>query len=232
MFARGLEVITHQIDWDRIETFIGYGRVDAPVVFLGMEEGGPSDEDAIVKNLINRSGWERVIDIPEKWEKRLQSTWRPMCEILLRRQGAINPTREQKIDYQNSLLGRQSGDSLITELMPLPKRSVATWPNIYEGRYGSRESYMASVRPKRIDMLKTVLRAHPREAIVCFGKAAWNHYARIFDAVAPTSNSTHWHSFECKYARQLIFCPHFAAPVFYATKRRDEFADFVVSRLR
>ncbi len=27
------------IDWDRIESFIGFGRRDAPVVFIGMEEG-------------------------------------------------------------------------------------------------------------------------------------------------------------------------------------------------
>jgi hypothetical protein len=42
------------INWERIESFIGYGRRDAPVVFIGMEEG-LADKSALKNDLIRRS---------------------------------------------------------------------------------------------------------------------------------------------------------------------------------
>jgi hypothetical protein len=53
------------INWERIETFIGFGRHDAPVVFIGMEEDLRS-RDELNGDLLIRSSYDRpIMDLKE-----------------------------------------------------------------------------------------------------------------------------------------------------------------------
>ena len=73
--------------------------------------------------------------------KKIQRTWRGMCYIMLRLKGQ-EPTRESIRKYQAEKLGRSSGDTLLTELMPIPKPKVKLWD--YDElipQFASREEY-------------------------------------------------------------------------------------------
>src|ERR1700728_1505894 len=94
------------IDWNRIETFIGYGREDAPVVFVGIEEG-LSEEESLEGDLLRRSAFESIMDLQlahqgiagtdrffDADRPKSQRTWCAMCDLVLRRRAhAIKPNR-------------------------------------------------------------------------------------------------------------------------------------------
>lgn len=50
------------VDWDRIEGFIGYGARNAPVVFIGMEEGAGSNDD-LRSGLARRSLFDPIVEL-------------------------------------------------------------------------------------------------------------------------------------------------------------------------
>lgn len=128
------------INWQRIESFIGYGRIDAPVVFLGMEEGGPSEDEPLKADLIKRSSYRQVEELGGGWHT-IQRTWWVMCMTMLRRSGTFPPTRQAILEYQSNALGKAAGDTLLAELMSYPKPSVATWPPLYKERFAARKIY-------------------------------------------------------------------------------------------
>jgi hypothetical protein len=197
-----------QIDWNRIENFVGYGRLDAPVVFVGMEEGASGD---LREELIQRSSWDRVVDIPGKGVA-LLPTWRVMCEIMLHK-GGCSASREDKRNYMIHKLGKSQGETLLTELMPYPSSSMSVWPKIYvdEKGYQNRDEYLKSQLNKRFDLLRTEIIKYPREMIVCYGKAYWNYYADLFEISSKIDRGNNWLRFNSKYAKTLILSPHFVA---------------------
>jgi hypothetical protein len=100
MPLRRLRYEASVIAWTRIEGFIGFGRGDAPVVFIGMEEGlknaAALDEDLAIRssymsNVMDLkeahrgiAGTERYFD-PDRAPR--QPTWRVMADLMLRRVG-------------------------------------------------------------------------------------------------------------------------------------------------
>lgn len=145
-------------DWDRIESFVGFGRINAPVVFLGMEEG-LKDASALDEDLRIRSQYENsVIDLklahkgiagtgryfdPERAPR--QPTWRVMADLLLRRAGNAIPTGIERRYYRALHLGRENGDSLLTELLLYPHPKASDW--LY-GRFGRSVSESRILRAR------------------------------------------------------------------------------------
>ena len=172
---------------DYLLHFIGYGRLDADVWFLGMEEAGGGDE-----NIRTRLRFRPVEDNAEAhkllgvthlhWGRRkIQRTWRGMCYIMLRLDGR-EPTRENIRSYQAEKLGRFGGNTLLTELMPLPKPKVKRWD--YEElipQFASREEYYRVVKPRRIGYLRALITEHRPRVVVCYGKAFWSDYRELFE---------------------------------------------------
>lgn len=168
-----------EADWSRIERFIGYGRADAPVIFIGMEEGRAADSN-LDADLRGRAQSQSIASLGR--HERTQRTWRPMCDLMLRRSGIAAPTAEERLKYQVEKLGRPDGDTLLTELMPYPSTRIADWPYAAEPYLrGTRPEYMARCLPMRIELLKGVLASAERELVVCYGKGHWVHFAQLFD---------------------------------------------------
>lgn len=184
-------------DWGRIERFIGFGRRDAPVVFIGMEEGLKTaealDEDLAVRSRytadvmdlreahIGIAGTERNFD-PDRAPR--QPTWRVMADLMLRRGGMEHPTGDDRRRYRATRLGRANGDTLLAELLPYPHPKSSDW--LYErfGKFKTRAEYMDAVLDGRMRLLREVLAEAPREVIVCYGKAHWAHYQDLFKGLA------------------------------------------------
>lgn len=186
------------INWNRIETFIGYGKIDAPVVFIGLEEG-LSNSRALRSDLIRRSQFEPVMDLKRAHEgiagaqklwdpvnPKSQPTWRPMCHLMEAR-GKVKgaPDRQRRKAYQALHLGRDHGQTLLTELLPYPHTHTRHWLYRRFGRYSSRKAYEKALLPKRLGLLRRALVKHPREVIVCYGKARWPDYKQLIAETYP-----------------------------------------------
>jgi hypothetical protein len=86
--------------------------------------------------------------------------------------------------YQAEALGRFGGQTLLVELMPIPKASIGAWG--YEElipQYSSREDYYRKVKPRRLAYLQGLLREHPPKMVVGYGKGCWPEYRARFGGV-------------------------------------------------
>jgi hypothetical protein len=192
------------IEWGRIEKFVGFGRWDAPVVFIGMEEG-LKDADALLEDLAIRStfkspvmdlkeahrgiaGTERYFD-PDRAPR--QPTWRVMADLMLRREGNASPTGADRRRYRALRLGRYDGDSLLAELLPYPHPKSSDWLYKQFGKFETRADYEKAMLPDRKQLLRTVLSKAKREVIVCYGKTHWAHYQDLFDDMTWTDVGPH-----------------------------------------
>jgi hypothetical protein len=86
-----LRPATSEIVWDKIENSIGYGRADAPVMFIGMEEGASKDPEA---DLVTRFSYENRARLEAG--ARYQPTWDKMSDLMLRLTG-VEPTPAAKL---------------------------------------------------------------------------------------------------------------------------------------
>ncbi len=171
---------------EHLLNFIGYGDLDACAWFLGMEEAGGGEA-----NILTRLKFRRVEDCVEahallgmtkhhSGKKVIQPTWRGMCYIMLRLEG-VQPSTENIRDYQANHLGRLHNSSLLCELMPIPKPSVASWG--YEElipQFTSRDEYYHAIKPRRIEFLRQVLQEHRPRIVIGYGKNYWPDYKELF----------------------------------------------------
>ncbi|MGL5361597.1 MAG: hypothetical protein ACRDBH_01860 [Bosea sp. (in: a-proteobacteria)] len=175
------------IDWDCIENFVGYGRPDAPVVFIGMEEG--ADNSRLELDLQNRSVNQEYAELVSLNKR--QPTWSKMCDLMLRRSGNSAPSASERLTYQTTQLGKKSGQTLLLELMPYPRNKNADWPDIYRARFPSLDIYYEKMIPRRVLRIQNILKSHRRELIVCYGKGFWPHYEKIFSGAAFIKEGSH-----------------------------------------
>lgn len=206
------------VDWDRIEGFIGYGTRNAPVVFIGMEEGAGSNDD-LRSGLARRSLFDPIVELTPQVQT--QRTWRPMCDLMLRRQGNSAPSLADRQRYQFERLGRAGGDTLLTELMPYPSNNIRVWPYKEFGRYGDRESYMRDCLARRIDLLRATLSSAPRDLVICYGKGHWPHFRKLFDGPWVTTGGFEIGRFG---ASRVVLAPHFSGRAFNSGEQLRAFA--------
>jgi len=221
------------IEWDRIENFIGFGRPDAPVVFLGMEEGLRRDADLLV-DLRARSTYEPFMDLGEAQTQLdgpgsyfgpiaiTQKTWRPMCDLMLRRDGVQRPTLDERRRYQADRLGRRDGDTLLTELLPYPHSDSEQWLYAQFERYPTRRKFEKSLIPRRRDMLRKLFAEHPPQLIVAHGKANWPEYKEIFGELTWRKDGP----FECATwgATRIVLAHQLAGKQFNTDEQLERFA--------
>jgi len=191
---------SRSLNWGRIEEFIGFGRADAPVVFIGMEEGlkdaGALDEDLAIRSRYEQpimdlkdahlgiAGTEKYFD-PDRAPR--QPTWRVMADLMLRRaHPGLTPTGADRRRYRALHLGRSHGDSLLTELLPYPHPKRSDWLYKRFGKYETRDDYTREMLPRRRALLRSVIASAPRELIVCYGKGNWREFQDLFDDVSWT----------------------------------------------
>ncbi|MBL0403843.1 hypothetical protein JKG68_07700 [Microvirga aerilata] len=152
--------------------------MDAPVVFIGMEEGLGSDQH-LEEDLIRRSGYKDIEEL-KGGNRKGQRTWRAMCDLMLRREGINDLNSDKRNDYQAKKLGRAHGDTLLTELLPYPHNKASDWLYTPYGRYPDRQQYLKAMLPTRKGMLQDLLLQTRREIVVCYGKEHWPHYRDLF----------------------------------------------------
>src|SRR5579863_1576119 len=222
------------IDWSCIERFIGYGNLDAPIVFVGMEEGLASTK-ALSEDLLLRSGFAPVMDAevahrglakgPSLFsdKPRRQPTWRVMADVMLHYEGATFPSDKERArarkSYRAKRLGREACDSLLMELLPYPNKKKSEW--LYSEKYSNRDDYVAHVLPERLRLLSNALHQHDRRAIICYGRDDWKHFKALFP------EDMRWTSvgrFDCATWKgaKVTLTDHFATKYFNTNDQLDE----------
>lgn len=171
-------------DTDRLLQFLGYGNPSGPFWFVGMEEAGNLSKDEVLtraREFHPIDDLARVHSLPGYWmdTTKLIPTWSAMCRLVLRI--SCNPAwqdREAVRAYQSEKLGRIGGATFLTELLPLPCPSTASWP--YSTVFPTRETYAASIIPSRILRLRAVFKESQPQYVFCYGKTYWPYFEEIF----------------------------------------------------
>ena len=174
-----------QEERDRVLTFEGYGNKSAPYWFLGMEESSDSIEE-----LQERARSFHAVEYLHSFHARIGldtkyrhvPTWRVMSKLIMAMQ-RVSGWEEAPMarESQANELGQADGESFLTELMPLPARSIGEW--LYPLIFPTRDQYNAEVRLRRIMWLRTeITKFHP-SLVICYGKGNWLYYRNIFSDV-------------------------------------------------
>ncbi len=173
---------------NRIVGFIGYGRPDAPVWFVGLEEGlGDMSSAEAVKNLEARASFESVMDLrlahhSRLWEKGSQinwdisppktQVWQYMGKIMRACNGQTDccSNLESAKGYVKMRLGRSDhaiGQTFLTELSPIPAANGKDkqWIDFLR----KREPEINRKIGERRATLQALVRENPNALVICYG---------------------------------------------------------------
>jgi len=175
---------------EHLNGFVGYGKLNADVWFVGMEEAGGGEENIRArlkfKTVEDCAEAHKILGITKHHEgkKIIQRTWRGMCYIMLGLEGKKIDTESIR-NYQAEYLGRSQGNSLLCELMPIPKPCINDWG--YESlipQFISPEEYYKVVKPSRIKYLQDIIKKCRPKVVVGYGqgfeKSYWQAYQELF----------------------------------------------------
>ena len=181
-------MITADLIQRRIDNFWGYGSLEAPVWFVGMEEGlGPTTDTGELEIRFRAADGKATIDMRQdmahvdghikffRSDPPIQPTLKyPIALYLyLKNNNGGKPSKEDIRAHQGLVLGdNKQKESTAIELMPLPSQKAheSTW--LYE-RYGvlgldSRENYLSSYKPKRVLELKSLIEKYSPKLVVFY----------------------------------------------------------------
>lgn len=170
----------------RLFSFLGYGNPRADLWFIGLEEGGGSDAE-----VVKRSRFRTVEDLRSAHGKLgllqffigrrpFQPTWRGLSYVALAYRNR-RPTKEAARRYQASRLGRTGGETFLTELYPLPHKSLRDWDYRHlVGGPTDPDQYRAELFEFRKALLKKALTRNRPRLVLAYGKRSWNQFMSLF----------------------------------------------------
>ena len=87
-------------------------------------------------------------------------------------------------NYQMHHLGQPGSETYLTEVLPLPKRSLSDWP--YGSIFESPKDYFDQAFPnQRASLRREYAEANPKPQFVfCYGRTYWPHHRDIFNFTA------------------------------------------------
>jgi len=209
-----------------IKQFFGYGDLNAPLWFIGMEEGGEHETDhfnALLKQW-DQNGRPQTTYIghPDDVSKRswfglphppLQPTWRKLIRIILHATGE-DVTNERIRSYQSWELARPKSEACLLELMPLPSQKTSSWSYGERSKLSyltSRKEYMDRISPIRTKSLRDLIRSNQPVAVVFYGTSYMEYWRRV------AGDETQWtkqpYGWRADFANTQMFCvKHPVAP--------------------
>lgn len=229
----------------RIQTFWGYGSLDAPVWFVGMEEGVHHKETAEeFTERFKATAGKATVDIRKdmravpnhtQWfipHPKIQPTWKYLIALFLYLQSGTKPTTEEIRTYQEKRLGdTMLKETALLELMPLPASSLKKKAWLYATlgipELTTRDVYLAQYKQERVNKLQLLIQKHQPNIVVFYSlmyQPDWESViGREVDEVSKDMYFVH------KEHTSFCVIPQSAMPgMSYA--RLYEFADLVKSK--
>jgi hypothetical protein len=153
--------------------WLGYGDINAPVWFIGMEEGGAEiwrqETRTLEESLQLRSKYDLAMDFLEVWENRYGinfglfhgiSAWHYIAAFLLSLRGVQPESNKiRHFLFGAKELGSLESDHFLCEFLPLPRRSHNSMEG-YESVWKSVERYRKEVIPQRFELITTTLKVN------------------------------------------------------------------------
>lgn len=176
-------------EYQSLFSFVGYGRLDAPVWLLGLEEGANLDALPLAENIRRRAAqFEQVMDLHEAHSPELLNcsladpspTWRWMAKLVRGLRGLDIEDNAAANAYVAEELGRSAGETLLADLLPLPSPNASIWPLEYEDWFKTRAAYRRAVAPQRIELLRERLGAADPKLVFAYGAGHWPYYKALF----------------------------------------------------
>lgn len=175
--------------------FYGYGELNAPLWFVGMEEGGGESAKDVTQHIRTwqKRGRKRLEDLAEYHDEIVdggfakitrQNTWTPLSRIQLSYENRSTTTSDVGKHWRETL-GRWRSKTCIMELNPLPSPSINTWnyPKFTDISFlADRVAYNARYREKRIHSIKNMIKQGSPNAVVFYGTKYHTFWAQIADA--------------------------------------------------
>lgn len=177
--------------------FIGYGNLDSPLWFIGMEEGGGNSKEEIELRLkawkdLNCPNVTDICDFHERIEHgflfkgkvKLQKTWAKLIAFQLSLIG-LESSKEELRTFQRDNLGRSDSNNALLELMPLPSPGIKKW--FYNSfstlpYLESRKKYFNEMIDMRILMLQREINKYKPRIVLFYGfgyNDYWNKIAGL-----------------------------------------------------
>jgi hypothetical protein len=169
----------------RLENFWGYGSLDAPAWFVGMEEGLSSKDELELTLRLNATDRKVTVDIRRdmlecsghmRWFRPpypVQNTWRsPIALYLALTTGRI-PEADEIQEHQRLVLGDiQLKKTTAIELMPLPsnKAEESAWLYSQYSVLGlsTRKEYVYRYKASRVSHLAKLIQDHRPKLFVFY----------------------------------------------------------------
>ena len=207
----------------RIRNFWGYGSLDAPVWFVGMEEGlsrdvtDVNDERLLARFTATadrqtvdlRRGMEAVPD-HIKWFRPcapLQSTWKYLIALYLHLKHGSIPAPEAIRDFQScALADSKLKETAAIELMSLPsnKARQSTWLYNRLGVPGlsTRAEYLEKYVPERVSRLSALIIQHKPKLVVFYSL----NYRKYWEKIIGTPATEVTKQMFATQANEMLFC--------------------------
>ncbi len=147
------------------EGFVGYGRLDAPLWLLGMEEHCLGEADA-ARRLAVLPSFLLTIGVTEAHRRYgFDSLPRGVAVWDIARSLAI------ACEFRSVDVGEPSGDVLLAELLPLPRPSNndRIWPAAYMQLFPGYREYSEVLLPARASRLARLVEKHRPKIVVVHG---------------------------------------------------------------
>tara|TARA_B100001989_G_C24507011_1_gene448200 strand:+ start:568 stop:1302 length:735 start_codon:yes stop_codon:yes gene_type:complete len=181
---------------ERIKNFWGYGNLNGPYWFIGMEEGY-NETNEILLDRFTATAHQQVCDIYDDlkvdpghvyWFEDgapIQPTYRRLIEMMLYSQSKVHPDKEEIRQFQIEKLGRKQSNHALLELMPLPSKSIAEkdWLYADSGVEGlsSRKDYLETYKSERIEALRNLIHKHKPKYVICYSLSYQEDWQQLTD---------------------------------------------------
>lgn len=200
--------------------WIGYGNVNAPIWFMGIEEGGAeiwrNRTKTLEQSLELRSTFNIQMDFKHVWEDLYHvslntfngpNVWRYMTAFLLAFEGKQFSSNDI-YDYLfvSKRLGRENANHFMGELMPLPKHSKQSIEP-YVSIWASAQEYYEEVGKKRFSLIRETLeKNYGVKLIVSYDKVFTEKFLTYFSG--EMKKLAHWEYGNEKYSIYKVTISH------------------------
>ena len=178
--------------------FFGYGSFEAPLWFVGLEEGAGNTFDEISARLqVWNTRGQRALEDARGYTigfgrteyfvdpVQLSRTWAGLIRVQYATEGQFIPSTEMVRERQQHCWGRFDSKACLLELGPLPSPGMTQWHyDRWTGdpAYG-RPAYRRAVFPQRIAKLRNLVTAHRPRVVVFYGRSYTRYWREIIGTV-------------------------------------------------
>jgi hypothetical protein len=168
----------------RLNQFLGYGRINAPLWFVGLEERTREDDIAIIENDLNvRRQFNSVMDLLDahrlfdatiQLSRTRTPTWLWAAKFARALLENANDWQINKLarEYIDNRLGRKQGKTFLTELLCVPTPRIGKW--LYDGLWPKRGEYERSVLADRSLRLIKLIQENQPKFVLAYGVSNYN----------------------------------------------------------